>query len=374
MKFICTKENLIHALNLVSGVSSKQNNLPILSNILIEVKDSKVELISTDLEIAIKVYVRAKVEEAGSFTVPAKTLNDVVSLAPSDNIDISLEDNEIVVKSGSSNTKIKGASADDFPVIPGIEEEKHYLINSHQLRDSLSKVVVASAKNEIRPELSGIFFNFFSERFNGLILAATDSYRLAEKKVEVSQGKDVFDCIVPSKTIIEIIRLISIAKTEQAENDIRLWVSENQIAVRYGSFEMTSRLVSGKYPDYAQIIPSGFKTNTVVQSDMLVKQIKAASLFTTGGVNAVSFDCNIENQTISISSTSTQTGEHLSEIDAQVSGEENSILLNHRYVLDGLQQISGNEIEFLMNTGDTPCMFRQKNDEKYLYIVMPIRQ
>ena len=137
---------------------------------------------------------------------------------------------------------------------------------------------------------------------------------------------------------------------------------------------MTSRLVEGTYPDYTQIIPTEFATTAMVPIDDFVKRIKAASLFTADGVNAVSFDMNAEQKNVGISSTSTQAGEHSSEIDGEVSGQENSILLNHRYVLDGLQHMAGSSVTFLVNNSEQPCMFRPSDVEDYLYIVMPIRQ
>lgn len=373
MKFTCTKENLSHVLGLVGGNAGKQVNLPILLNILIQADDSKVVFIATNLEIAVKASLRAKVEKPGTFTVPAKTLADYVGLLTEEQVELELKDNELSVTCGNSNTKIKGAPADEYPVIPEIEEQHGYMVEAEKLKNSLAKTVVAAARNEIRPELAGIYFGFFNERYDGLLLAATDSYRLAEKKVSVSQGKDEKNCIVPVRTAYEIIRLISISKQAEAETQIRLWVSDNQIALRYDNFEMTSRLIDGKYPDYSQIIPSGFKTTASLPLDILINKIKAASLFTTTGVNAVSFDLNAADNTVGVSSTSTQTGEHSSQIDAEVAGEENSILLNHRYVLEGLQQMEG-EIEFKVNSGDAPCMFKQKDKDDYVYIVMPIRQ
>ncbi|MBD3311808.1 MAG: DNA polymerase III subunit beta [Candidatus Magasanikbacteria bacterium] len=372
MKFTCTKENLNHALALVGGLTGKQTNLPILSNILIKVEESKVNFISTNLEIAVKVDLRAKVEKTGTFTVPAKTLSDYISLLSDEQINLSQKDNELIVKCGNSSTKIKGSSAEDFPLIPDIEEEHSYTLDSELFKDSLSKTVVAAAKNEIRPELSGVYFNFVKNNKN-LVLAATDSYRLAEKQVELQQGDDEFDCIVPGRAVYEMIRLINLSKNIESETKVRLWVSENQIAIRFNDFEMSSRLVDGKYPDYTQIIPGEFKTTATVPTDIMINKIKAASLFTTLGVNAVSFDLNVENNTVGISSTSTQTGEHSSEIDAAVEGEENSILLNHRYVLEGLQNMTG-EVEFKVNSADAPCLLKPKTNNNYIYIVMPIRQ
>ncbi len=372
MKFTCTRENLLSVLQQVSGIANKHTNLPILNNILIQVSSSKVEMISTNLEIAIKAHLRAKIEEEGSFTVPAKTLTDFVNLLPEEQIHISLDENELLINCGSSKTKIKGAGADDYPVIPEIEEKNGYVFSAENFKDSLAKVVVAVAKNEIRQELAGVYFGFFTPGFKGLTLAGTDSYRLAEKKLEISQGDESFECIVPSRCVQELIRLISVGKDEQTENNVRLWVSENQISIRFANFELSSRLVDGKYPDYAQIIPKEFKTGATVSNSSLVKKIKAASLFTTFGVNAVNL--KIGDGQMIVSSTSTQTGEHSSSLDAQIVGDGNEILLNHRYVLDGLQQISGSDVILNINTSDTPCLLKPKNDNSYVYIVMPIRQ
>jgi DNA polymerase-3 subunit beta len=294
---------------------------------------------------------------------------------PDDQVSIERVENELHVECGSSNTKIKGAPADEYPVIPEIEEKHGYSLLAESFCEALGNIVIAAAKNEIRPELSGVFFNFFSDRYAGLTLAATDSYRLAEKKVSVAQGSDPIQCIVPSRTVLEIMRLITTAKDVGGESLVRLWVSDNQIGLRYDNFEMSSRLVDGKYPDYAQIIPAQFKTTATFPVDIMVNKIKAASLFATSGVNAVSFDLNVSDKTLGVSSTSTQTGEHSSTLEADVLGEENSILLNHRYVLDGLQQMDGTkEVEFKVNGGDVPCLFSPKGKEGYLYIVMPVRQ
>ena len=374
MKFTCTKENFSHALDIVSGLACKHINLPILANILIQTEESVVRLTTTNLEIVVKANLRAKVENVGSFTVPAKTLSDFIHLLGDEQVVVELQDSELSIKCASSATKIKGSPADEYPIVPEIEEKHAYALSVDEFKRALSQTVFAAAKNEIRPELSGVYFGLFTERYAGLLLAATDSYRLAERTVSVAQGNDEMKCIVPSRSLYEVIRLLGLSRGEGAENNVRLWLSENQIALRYDDFEMTSRLVDGKYPDYAQIIPDKFKTSAVFSAIAMINKIKAASLFTTIGVNAVVFDLNKDQNTISVSSTSTQTGEHSSEIDAEIIGEENSTLLNHRYVLDGLQSMDAEEIEFKVNNGDSPCMFRPKGKEGYVYIVMPIRQ
>jgi len=375
MKFTCTKENLLHALDVVSPLAQKHINLPILMNVHIEALESGVEISTTNLEVALKAHVRARVETTGTFTVPAKTITDFVKLITHDSVDLSLEENELRIKAGSSKTKIKGIPSEEYPVLPRIEEQHAYSLDVTQFKDNISRTIVAVAKNEIRPELSGIFCNFFGEQFQGLVMAATDSYRLAETQTPIAQGSDEnVTCIIPARVGQEMNRLLQIGKNHDGENTVRLWVSENQIALRYDTFEMTSRLIDGTYPDYTQIVPNEFKTTAHVSKDALVNKIKAASLFTTVGVNAVSIDLNASENTIGISSTSTQTGEHTSSIDAEISGEENSILLNHRYVLEGLNHITTENITFLINSKEEPCMITPSEGTGFFYIVMPIRQ
>lgn len=373
MKFTCTKENLAHTLNLTSALAGKHGHLPILAHVLIQASEAKVEIIATNLEMGLRVALRAKVETPGAFTVPARTMADYVNLLPENQVEVSLQEQELVITCGNSSTKIKGAPAEEFPVLPEVEGKNIYSIEALALRDGLTKTVVAAAKNEIRPELSGLYAGFFTDRFAGLILAATDSYRLAEARLPVAQGENEAKVIIPSRTAYEMIRLIGLTKEQEGETQTRLFLGDNQLAMRYRNFEMTSRLVEGNYPDYAQIIPAGFKTTAVLPIDVLSNKIRAAGLFTTSGVNAVSFDLNAGEHSVGVSSTSAQTGAHNSHLDAEVKGEENSILLNHRYVLDGLQNMEG-EVEFQINSADAPCLFSPKGQNNYLYIVMPIRQ
>jgi len=374
MKFSCTKEKLNKALSLVVGVANKNINLPILGNILIRAEIQKVELIVNNLELAVVANLSAKTEAPGAFTVPARTLSDFIALLPNENIEVELKENELAVTCGKSSTKIKGAPAEEFPMIPAVEEGRGFAVNTADFKRGLAQVLPAVAKNDIRPELSGVCFNFNSEYYNGLVIAATDSYRLAEKKLPLASGTDNVRIIMPGRTAQELSHVLALSEGSDSEPTVRILVGENQVAINYDSVQLISRLVDGQYPDYAQIIPKEQKTTAVFPTDRLVKEIKAASLFTTTGVNAVSLDLNVSQGTIGVSSTSTQTGEYSSEISADLKGEENSILLNHRYILDGLNNLGSDTTTLQVISGDNPCMLLPDNDKSYLYIVMPIRQ
>jgi DNA polymerase-3 subunit beta len=374
MKISCTKENLSRALSLVSGVTGKNINLPILNNILIKVEENKVEFIATNLELAVIVVVRAKVEEAGTFTVPARTLSDFINLLPNENINFSVKENELIVTCGKSSTKIKGTSAEDYPVIPALPEGKGYLVEANLFKDSLLDVIPAAAKNEIRPELSGIYAYFDTEN-KQIVLAATDSYRLAEKKAKLEQGENEMKIIIPARTAQEINHLLGLASdSSESEKNARILIGENQIVVLYNNAQIISRLVEGQYPDYTQIIPREFNTVVTLDTEKMIKEMKASGLFTTTGVNAVSLGIKPKTGTIEISSTSSQTGEYKSELGGEVTGDENTILLNNRYILDGINNFNKPEMQLKVINGDSACVFTPKGDESFLYIVMPIRQ
>ena len=374
MKISCTKENLSEALSLVSGITGKNINLPILNNILIKVNENKVEFIATNLETAVIVAVRAKVEETGSFTVPARTLTDFVSLLPNEIINFNVKNNELLVTCGKSATKIKGTSAEDFPVIPTIPEGKGYLVEALLLKDAINKVLPAVAKNDIRPELSGLFA-FFDTENKQLILAATDSYRLAEKKIKLEQGEKEMKIIIPFRTAQEINHLLaSVGNDSEKEKNTRILIGDNQMVVLFNNAEIISRLVEGQYPDYTQIIPKEFNTTVTIDTAKLVKEMKASGLFTTTGVNAVTLRIKPKQNIMEVASVSSQTGEYNSELEVEVNGEENTVLLNNRYILDGLNNFNTAETNLKINNGDSACLFAPKGNDSYLYIVMPIRQ
>lgn len=375
MTFTCTKENLLRALQLTAGSTIRPGNLPILANVLIRATESGVELVSTNLELAISANLRAKVDAAAEFTVPAKTLMDYVTLLQDEQVHVSLSGNELVVKCGSASSKIKGTPADEFPVIPTIEDGDTYLIDSTVLKEALSQVVFAAAKNDIRPELAGVYFGFFVGDTQGLTLAATDSYRLAERTVALAKKQPERRCIVPGRAAMEFVRLLGLlSASSEADTPVRLVVSESQIALVHDACEMSSRLIDGNYPDYQQIIPSAFQSTATFSQSIAVKEVKAASLFSTSGVNAVKLTLDPKQKHLAVSSTSSQTGAHDAAIDAEVIGEEGSIVLNHRYILDGLQHIADGDVEFKMNGSDAPCLMKSTQSDDYLYIVMPIRQ
>lgn len=385
MKFSCTQENLNQGLAVVSHIASKNVNLPILGNVLIKGDDKVLRFSSTNLEIAIKCVVRGKIEEQGEFTVPSKLFADYVSLLPKDRVDVELEGNALSVSCGTYQTKLNGIAASEFPLIPTIEGQQKFSVKVNDLRRAVSQVLFAVAPNESRPEISGVLFKFMPGATGGLelVLAATDSYRLAEKVITVNEGhstgiKEPVNVIVPSRTVAEIIRILGVFK-DSLENpeELEIHIGENQILFAYDTVELISRTIEGKYPDYRQLIPDRFETEVVVSKDELARAVKTASLFSRTGLNDIHFTFTPDS-TIKLASTNAQTGEHAVNLDGAIQGKQNSITVNFRYFLDGVNNIESENVILQLIDGMSPCVVRGYGDgqpmKEYLYIVMPIRQ
>lgn len=376
MKFIGLQENLKQGLAVVSRVVSKNINLPILNNILFRVNKSNVELVATNLEVGITHQVRGKIESEGDFTVDSRVITDYINLLPSDKIEVTQDGSEIKINCQNYKTKINIQDATDFPLIPKVDRNNFYSVEVDSLKDALGQVIFAVANNETRLELSGVLFSFTKD---GLTMVGTDSYRLAEKKVKVKSNYENPDnkVIIPARTIQELLRVLSNFKEEdQLENsaEVKICLSENQVLFIFGSTELVSRLINGSYPDYQQIIPLNYKTQVLVNKNELMRAIKASAIFSKAGVNDVSLDFKSENGIITLSSASSQVGESSIELKAEIEGDNNEIIINYRYLLDGLNNIASDVVRLDVVNANTPCVLRADKNGEYLYIVMPIRQ
>lgn len=382
MKFSCTQENFYQGLQVVGHATSKNNSLPILNNVLLKIENKELRLLSTNLEIAVSATVRAKIEEEGDITAPAKLLLEYLSVCPPGRVDVELKGADIKVQTQNDTTIVKGVLSQDFPLIPPINKTISYGLGVQDFKQALQKVMFAVSKNEARPELCGVFMDFNSTKEGVLTLAATDSYRLAEKKVSLLGNfgdkqyiKEAQKVIVPGKTIQEVLRVIGLFHEDEGQIPLEITIQDNQIVFSYGTIEIYSRLIEGKYPDYAQIIPHQFKTTAQVQVSEWIKRIKAASLFSNTGAQGVVFEFFGGNeQKVVISSVSGQIGEHTSSVLSKIMGENNKITLNYRYLLDGLMNLFLEEAELQIVSSESPCVLRPKSSEDYLYIIMPIRQ
>ncbi len=374
MYFISLQENLKRGLNIVGHITTKNINLPILNNILIKAEEGNIELVSTNLEIGITHQIRGKIENEGQFTVDARLISDYVNLlSGGEKVKVETKENELKIECGNYKTKIKGESAKEFPLIPSISRSNFFSCKSGELKKALSGVIFAVSSSENRIELTGVLFSFNK---NKLSLAATDSYRLAEKELDIKNGgvEGEQKVIVPAKTVQELLRVLGgLEGGEMGEDqEVKFYLSENQILFTVDSVELISRLINGHYPDYKQIIPSSSQTDALIERSELIRAVKAAALFSKTGINDITI--LFSKNKIIISSFSGTSGESQIEIEAEVKGVDNEVTINFRYLLDGLNNIEGNMVRLGVLNNTTPCVLKPEKEDNYLYIVMPIRQ
>lgn len=235
MHFTVLQANFSKALNQVSRVVGARTTLPVLNNILISAKKGKIILSATDLEVAVTALAIGKIEEEGELTVPARLLTDFVSNNRDESVEFSTKNTTLTLKSEHFKVNINGISAEEFPTVPELPKELFCEINKEDFADAIKKTIIATANDETRPVLAGIYFQFDSNR---LTLAATDSYRLAEKKIKLGDSVDEKKFIVPARTMNEVLRLIS--NNDELQN-ILISSTENQICFKLNETEIISR-------------------------------------------------------------------------------------------------------------------------------------
>lgn len=368
MKLSCTQENLNRGLSIVSHLAGKNATLPILDNVLLSSSSGLLELSTTNLEIGIKCFVRGKIEKEGKITVQAKLFNDYVSLLPKSRIDIETHENSLMLKCDVYETTMRGASSEDYPLIPKIEKEDQLVVDAREFLDAVSETVFAVALDETRPEISGVYTEVEG---NEMKLVATDSYRLAERKISLKKAVNgPKKVIIPARTLQELARVLSVVETDEIE----IVIIENQVMFDLGETTIVSRVIEGKYPDYAQIIPKEGRTQFVGRKEELMRIIKTTSLFSKSGICDVNIKVVPGNNEVIVSAANTQVGEHVSRFPVKAKGEDNNIVFNYRYLLEGLQNISSDEVVVELIDSANPGIIKPRGKDGYLYVIMPIKQ
>lgn len=360
MKLQVTQENLAKALNTVGRVANSRGTLPILANVLLKTVDNRLSIAATNLDIAITHYIGSKVAKEGAITVPARLMQDFVSSLPGGVIELKLEDNKLHISTDKYQSTINGITAEDFPVMPAITEGKNWQIDGKILKSGLQQVVVAASNDEARPVLTGIYVHTHE---GNLYLAATDSYRLAQKRLLTM--KDDTSLLIPASAMQDLLRILS-----DREEAVDVTHDDQQVLFRVGDVELVARLIDGNYPDYRKLIPSSFVTSATLKRSELSNITKVSSLFARESAGSVTI--NVEADQVSIRSIASQLGENTSSATADVKGE-GSITLNSRYLLDGLSVMTGENVTFAFNGKLEACVLRDPKNDDYLHLIMPLK-
>ncbi|MCR5700001.1 MAG: DNA polymerase III subunit beta [Candidatus Saccharibacteria bacterium] len=364
MKIKVTQEKLSRALNSVSRIAIGKVTLPILNNVLIRVDNKKVSLVTTNLDMAVVDFLPVSNSEDGVVTVPAKLLAEFVSNLPKgETIEISTKDTKVTIAAGKYSSTINGALADDFPELPEIDEKQAvtYKIGIDEFKASVGQVIIASSNDLTRPALTGVYFNTDN---NCLAIAATDGYRLAEKKL-IDKVESEVKAIVPANSLQEVLRSI----TDDVE-EVEITFNQDLVRFRLGEVEIISKLIDASFPDYQKLIPKDCNIKATLNREELTRVTKLAALFarSVGG----SIICETKAPDIfSVKSIANEFGENDSQIETKVK-EEGKINLNSRFLLDALNSLEESEIDFCFSDRVAPILLKNKKSDKYTHIIMPL--
>lgn len=365
MELTVTQENLSRALGATSRVASAKTQLPILSNILLRTDGHRLMVAATNLEIATTQHIGAKIVNEGAITVPARLITEFVSSLPKSAVTLKVTDNKLHVTSDNYSSVINGVIADEFPELPTINDKKavSYAIDTVALKQAITQTILTSSSDATRPVLTGVFWHSH-EGF--LYLAATDGYRLSEKRL-VPTKSDV-QAIIPTSTLQEVLRTLS-----DDISEVEVLFDESQVRFRMNDAEITSRLIDGNFPDYRQLIPASSETIITIPRSDFAQITKVAGLFARESGGSVAITADSEKGKISLHSIASELGENTSESDAEVTAD-GQVTLNSRYLTDALGVVDGETVVFRFSGRLSPCVLSVADkDSDYQHIIMPLK-
>ena len=363
MKVTVLSENLQKGLSLINRAISSRNQLPILSHVLLETKEDKLFLSATDLEIGIETAVAATINEEGSITIPAKLFLDLMNTLPSGKINLFLQNGELQITSAKTKTLLATTPPEEFPKLYEKKGEVIFKIPAKKLQETIKRITFSSNQESTRPALSGILVKQVDE---GILFVSTDGYRLSLEEIKVPGANLEKPLIIPAKLLREL-------QMFREEGNIAAYreTSVNQVLFQQEETCLVGRLIEAEFPNYEKILPTDVASTVTVDKESFLRAVKACAIFARETANIVTL--SLQKEKMIVSSKTQTLGENTVEIDAVLTGEENAIAFNARYLLDFLSVVGSEEILFEMTGPLNSGVFRLADNPTYLHLIMPIR-
>lgn len=370
MRVSVLQENLAKALGVVQGITGDRYLLPILENVCLTAENGRLELSATDLDLYVSVWVGAKVEQDGAFTVPATVLHKLVKNLPSERIDLELNQRErsLNVRCRATSTDLKGMNADEFPSVRDIKNPRSFIASGSVLQEMINEVIETASKDGTRPVLTGIYFRVEQDT---LTLASADGYRLTVRTEKLSSARDdSITMIVPARAMALVSKLIG--KGKKVTPYVYMNMDAQQVVFNFGDFQITSNLIEGTFPQYERIVPATMDTATIVYRDELLSACKRSQIFSDSiHLNAVvAKDGGVGE--LHLNAASSDLGTQSNVVGAGTTGDAKTAL-NVRYLIDALESFKEEQVLIrISDTGD-PVMVHAVGRENLYYLLMPLQ-
>ena len=362
LRITASKGELVQALGVVARAVSTRTSVQILSGILLEAQGSELRLAATDMELSLRATVPAQIEGDGAIVLPGKTLADIARLLPSDDVAIEHKPSESVVHitSGTASYTLHMYNPEDFPRLPELDAVETFSVDRELLLDTIHRVARAASRDESRPVLTGILVSFGGGK---VVMAATDSYRLAVKETEVGGNAPELEAIVPSRALQELARIAS------SGDAVEVGVHENQVLFSTDGAWLTTRRIDGQFPNYRQLLPEQFEHELQLPREELLDVVRRVSLMAQRNSP---LRLRFADGELTVSAQTPDVGEARESLPAPYNADAMEIGFNAEFLRDGLDSVDSQTVRLKLISPLRPAVLEGESSD-YTYLIMPIR-
>ncbi len=375
MKLTIDKDTLTKALRIVGRAVHGKHSLPVLDNVLLQASDT-LTMAGTDLEFAITCQVNAKIEEAGSITVPARLFGQVVDAMPEGEVTLTLNLKSCMVTVQGTRRKanVKGIEAAEFPPLPTVEGETRLTLDPRAFREAITQTTVAAAKDDTRPALAGILCEFEADK---LTMAGADGFRLAVRTLALpAYVPSDTSVIVPAKALGELARLIGddtkAIELVPGEKHIMCHIARSDSDIP--SIDVMSWLINAGFPAYRRLIPTTQATRVETNIGELASAVRLVSVFGKDGCYRTLLEMGADEMLLIVRNNATQEGDSTAEFEATLTGDPLRVVLDARYLSDALGAITTERVVLEATGPDHVVLIKPVGRDDYVYAVMPMTE
>ena len=370
MQFIVKRDILLKSLNFVQGVVEKKNTLPILSNVLLQLKDNKLSIIATDLDIIFYDEISdVKIINEGSTTTSAAILYDILRKISSNtelNFDLKSE-NKLSLKSENADFNLLCLPTDNFPTFADEFEGQEISLNNSRFLKLLNKTKISISNDDTRHYLNGIYLHLTEAHGrNFLTGVATDSHRLSSSSLEIGNINDFTSLILPRKTVFQLCSLL----TDDA-SQLTMQTTDNKVKFNLGNMKLISKVIDGKFPDYKKVVPTGNEKTLVVSSKDFINSIERVASVSLDRKEGVKLVINKDNVKLSVNSANSGDGNEI--IKAEFNSDNLNISFNSKYLTDIASEVEDKNLKMNLKDSVSPVLVDDFSDKKSYYVIMPMK-
>jgi DNA polymerase III subunit beta len=362
MTVTCTKDELAHALGIVSRAVSARTAVQVLLGVLLRAEEGRLHLAATDMEISLRASLEANVESEGAAAVPGRLLVDIVRLLPAGDVALAYrpEEGVLTIEAGTATYRLNTYSTDDFPRLPDIEAVQMLEVDRVALLDTVSRVARSASRDESRPVLTGILVRFEGDK---VVMAATDSYRLSVKETALAVPAPELEAIVPARALGELGRIA------QGGETLSLGVHENQVVFTADGVWLTTRRIDGQFPNYRQLLPESFEHELRLPRAELLDVVRRTAVLAQRNAP---LRLRFADGELGVTAQTQEVGEARESMPAPYAGEPLEIGFNPEFFREGIESVPDEEIVVKLISPLRPAVLQGESDD-FAYLVMPIR-